>query len=70
MSANANVLDLGVRAYREVWALQRRLHKAVREGREPDTWIVVEHPPVITLGRAAKRENVLRSEERRVGKEC
>jgi lipoate-protein ligase B len=33
----------------------------VREGRRPDTWIVVEHPPVITLGRAAKRENVLMS---------
>lgn len=35
------------------------MHEAVREGREADTWIVVEHPPVVTLGRAAKRENVL-----------
>ena len=59
MSANAKVLDLGVRPYREVWELQHRLHEAVRQGREPDTWIVVEHRPVITLGRAAKRENVL-----------
>ncbi len=59
MSANAKVLDLGVRAYREVWELQHHLHEAVRQGRRPDTWIVVEHPPVITLGRAAKRENVL-----------
>lgn len=59
MSANAKLLDLGVRAYREVWELQHRLHEAVRQGRELDTWIVVEHPPVITLGRAAKRENVL-----------
>jgi lipoate-protein ligase B len=61
VSANATVLDLGVRAYREVWDLQHRLHEAVRQGRRPDTWIVVEHPPVITLGRAAKRENVLMS---------
>src|SRR5581483_3031904 len=45
--------------YREVWDLQHRLHEAVREGREPDTWIVVEHTPVVTLGRQAKRENVL-----------
>ena len=35
------------------------MHGAVREGREPDTWIFVEHPPVITLGRQAKRANVL-----------
>ena len=35
----------------------------MREGRERDTWIVVEHPPVITLGRQAKRENVLLPEE-------
>jgi len=35
------------------------LHDEVREGREPDTWIFVEHPPVITLGRQAKRANVL-----------
>ena len=32
-------------------------------GREPDTWILVEHPPVITLGRQAKRDNVLLSPE-------
>lgn len=54
----ARLLDLGLRPYREVWELQHRLHEGVREGREPDTWIVVEHPPVITLGRQAKRENV------------
>jgi lipoyl(octanoyl) transferase len=59
----ARLLDLGVRPYREVWDLQHRLHAAVREGREPDTWIVVEHPPVITLGRQAKRENVLLNED-------
>jgi lipoyl(octanoyl) transferase len=59
----ARVLDLGVRPYREVWELQRRTHEAVREGREPDTWIVVEHEPVITLGRQAKRENLLFSKQ-------
>lgn len=63
MSASARILDLGIRPYREVWELQRRIHAAVREGREPDTWIVVEHEPVITLGRQAKRENLLLSKE-------
>lgn len=57
------LFDLGMRPYREVWELQHRLHQAVREGREPDAWIVVEHPPVITLGRQAKRENVLLRED-------
>ncbi len=58
----ARLLDLGLRGYREVWHLQHRLHDGVRDGLEPDTWIVVEHPPVITLGRQAKAENVLMSE--------
>lgn len=55
----AKLLDLGVQPYRDVWDLQHRLHEAVRAEREPDTWIVVEHTPVITLGRQAKRDNVL-----------
>jgi lipoate-protein ligase B len=55
----ARLLDLGRRPYREVWALQRELHAAVAQGHEPDTWLVVEHDPVITLGRNAKTENVL-----------
>ena len=59
----ARLLDLGLRPYREVWELQHRLHERVREGRDPDTWIVVEHPPVVTLGRQAKRENLLFSED-------
>jgi lipoate-protein ligase B len=59
----ARLLDLGVRPYREVWDIQHALHKAVREGREPDTWILVEHMPVITLGRQAKRSNILLSRE-------
>ena len=53
------LLDLGRRPYRAVWALQHELHAAVAEGREPDTWIVVEHDPVITLGRNARDENLL-----------
>ncbi|MGA2759802.1 MAG: lipoyl(octanoyl) transferase LipB [Candidatus Cybelea sp.] len=68
MTASARILDLGVRPYREVLELQRRTHDAVREGREPDTWIVVEHEPVITLGRQAKRENLLLSCEELVAR--
>jgi lipoate-protein ligase B len=59
----ARLLDLGLKPYREVWELQHSLHEAVREGREPDTWIVVEHTPVVTLGRQARREHLLFSAE-------
>ena len=56
----ARLLDLGRRPYREVLSLQRELHGRVARGEENDTWIVVEHDPVITIGRKAKRENVLK----------
>ncbi|MGH7737766.1 MAG: lipoyl(octanoyl) transferase LipB [Candidatus Tyrphobacter sp.] len=59
----ARLLDLGLRSYREVWEMQHSLHERIRSGEEPQTWIFVEHPPVITLGRSAKHANVLLSEE-------
>ncbi len=59
---SANLLDLGLRPYREVWDLQHAIHDRVADGRQTDTWIVVEHPPVITLGRTAKQQNILLSE--------
>lgn len=43
--------------------MQHRLHAGVRDECEPDTWILVEHPPTITLGRQAKCENVLWSQD-------
>jgi lipoyl(octanoyl) transferase len=61
--ATARLRDLGRRPYRDVWALQRELHAAVAAGREPDTWLVVEHDPVITLGRNAQAGNILISRD-------
>jgi lipoate-protein ligase B len=52
------LLDLGRRAYGGVLALQRELHAAVAAG-GPQTWIVVEHEPVVTLGRNAKDAHLL-----------
>ena len=43
--------------------MQRSLHARVARGDEPETWIVVEHDPVITLGRNAKHDNMLVSAE-------
>jgi len=58
------LLELGRRPYREVLALQRRLHARVAAGIECDTWIAVEHDPVVTLGRTAKRANLLLGPDR------
>lgn len=44
------VIDLGLMDYRAAWAQQERAHSDVLGGAE-ETLILVEHPPVITLGR-------------------
>jgi lipoate-protein ligase B len=49
--------------YPEALDLQRRVLSAKIEGDFPDTLIILEHPPVITLGRRGKRENILISDE-------
>ncbi len=54
MSSGAYVMQLGSVAYPEAWALQRSLAGAVSQGAIPDTIVMLEHPPVITLGRRAE----------------
>lgn len=53
---------LGRVPYAEAEALQERLVEARRHGAAPDTLLLLEHPPVITLGRSARREHVLLSD--------
>jgi lipoyl(octanoyl) transferase len=47
----AYLLSLGTTPYLEAWELQRALAAAVSQGAIPDTVLLLEHPPVITLGR-------------------
>jgi lipoyl(octanoyl) transferase len=54
MSRSALVMHLGSVPYREAWELQRSLGDAVAQGSIPDTIAMLEHPPVITLGRRAE----------------
>lgn len=53
------VRRLGGVEYGDGLALQRRFQEARRAGTVGDTLVLLEHNPVITLGRAAKGENVL-----------
>jgi lipoyl(octanoyl) transferase len=47
----AHLLQLGQVPYLEAWELQRSLAQRVSQGEIPDTVVLLEHPPVITLGR-------------------
>ncbi|NLF64076.1 MAG: lipoyl(octanoyl) transferase LipB [Chloroflexi bacterium] len=54
---------LGCIPYDEAWALQQRLAVARADGRSPDRLLLLEHPPVYTLGRSAHAENLLLDDE-------
>ncbi len=45
------LLQLGLVGYLDAWDLQRRIAASVLGGELPDTVLLLEHPPVVTLGR-------------------
>ena len=54
-----HVRRLGCVEYQDGLAMQKLLVEARAQGLVPDTLLLLEHPPVITLGRGGKVENVL-----------
>jgi lipoyl(octanoyl) transferase len=58
-----NLLNLGRTSYSDGLDLQRRLVEARHEGRIGNTLVLLEHPPVLTLGRNSSRANILASDE-------
>jgi lipoyl(octanoyl) transferase len=58
-----NLLQLGRLSYSDGLDLQRRLVEARYEGRISNTLVLLEHPPVLTLGRNSSRANILASDE-------
>jgi lipoyl(octanoyl) transferase len=58
-----NLLNLGRVPYAEGLELQRELVEAVHAGRIGNTLVLLEHPPVLTLGRNASRANILATDE-------
>src|SRR3954454_13051621 len=55
MDTGGYLLQLGEVPYLEAWELQRAVAGAVSQGAIPDTVILLEHPPVVTLGRRADK---------------
>ena len=57
------MLDLGLIAYQDGFSLQQDLVNEITSGKRKGVLIFCEHSPVITLGRSAKKENVLKPGE-------
>lgn len=58
------MVDLGLRKYAEALAFQRAVAEArIAKRIDRDVLILVEHPPVITLGRTAKDAHLIASRE-------
>ena len=60
---------LGSTPYREAWDLQAELVAAVRDGHEPSTLLLLEHPHVFTMGKAAKPDHLLWDEAERASRQ-
>ncbi len=54
-----NILDLDRKDYKETWDLQRAIHEKRVNNRVPNTLVLVEHNPVITMGKSGQQDNVL-----------
>lgn len=58
-----HLLQLGRVSYTEGLRVQAELVAARKAGTIADTLVLLEHPPVLTLGRNAHRSNILASDE-------
>lgn len=58
--------DLGSMEYKACWELQKQLFDTVQQGHD-GYLLMVEHPPVYTLGKSGHAENLLIGEERLKG---
>lgn len=59
MARVASLVDCGRMGYGDAWALQRACVAARQANRIEDVVLLVEHPPVITIGRAGRIAHLL-----------
>lgn len=55
------VIDLGIMEFSAAFALQERLAADVAAGAAEETLLLLEHPPVYTMGSGGREENILDS---------
>lgn len=58
-----NLIHLGRMGYAAALDVQREMVEARHSGRIGNTLLLLEHPPVLTLGRNASRSNIVASDE-------
>ncbi len=58
-----NLIHLGRVPYAEALAIQQQVIAARKQNLIADTLLLLEHPPVLTLGRNSNRSNILASDE-------
>ena len=59
MSPSHNILDLGLSDFNETWELQKELQTKRILNEIEDHLLLVEHPPIYTLGKNAPNEHLL-----------
>ena len=63
MGLSHNILDLGLSDYNETWKLQKKLQSKRILGEIEDHLLLVEHPPVFTLGKNASKQHIINNLE-------
>lgn len=59
MNKTIDILNLGFKNYQQTYKIQKELVKKRHEGKISDTLILVEHPPVFTIGKSGSKKNIL-----------
>ena len=63
MGLSHNILDLGISDYNDTWELQKKLQSKRILGEIEDHLLLVEHPPVFTLGKNASKQHIINNSE-------
>ncbi len=63
MDLSHNILDLGLSDYKETWKLQKKLQSKRILGEIEDHLLLVEHPPVFTLGKNASKQHIINNSD-------
>ena len=63
MGLSHNILDLGLSDYNDTWKLQKKLQSKRILGEVEDHLLLVEHPPVFTLGKNASKQHIINNSD-------